>query len=324
MFCRDILQHIAHWLHDREKFFLMMTCKKNMSFNFLFNDNHNYLNILMSPFYHNFTNISIDSCISNMGKNSLPKNLRCLRIYEVLEYYYKFNKNTIPYGITHLIFKKNVCQPLNDYIPSSVTHLTFENDYFYIGNTMENFLFNIKYLSIKCFPIDQIFNSLTHLRCDFVKGSNIDVEEYLEKFLPLTVTHLYLADMSGDVAYRIPSFVTHLSIASNLDPKVPFTIPSNIIHLTFGKHFNRSIKEIIIPNSVTHLRFGNYFNRSLKYIPSSVTHLILGKYFSKKMILPNNVEYLRLHENYKGIIPKTIQVGLYKNSVDVADVFEVD
>ena len=130
MFCQDILKHIAQWLHDKERFFLMMTCKKNMSFKFLFNDNHNYLNILMSPFYHNFTNISIDSCISNMGNNSLPKNLRCLRVYETMRFYSKFNKNTIPYGITHLIFEKNVYQPLCDCIPSSVTHLIFKKRLF--------------------------------------------------------------------------------------------------------------------------------------------------------------------------------------------------
>ena len=291
----------------------------------------------MSPFYHNFTNISIDSCISNMGNNSLPKNLRCLRVYETMRFYSKFNKNTIPYGITHLIFEKNVYQPLCDCIPSSVTHLIFKKDYFDgglfpssiiyldVGNnyTTKKFPSNIKYLSIKCFPIDIVFNCLTHLRCDYVSGSNIDVEEYLEKHLPSTVTHLYLASMGGDVTYRIPSFVTHLSIASNWNPKVPFIIPSNITHLTFGKLFNRSIKGII-PRSVTNLRFGDHFNCSIKHIPSSVTHLTLGKYFSKKIILSDNVEYLRLHQNYKRIVPKTIRVELYKNSYDVTDVFEVD
>jgi len=169
-------------------------------------------------------------------------------------------------------------------IPSSVVYLNTQCDII----KMDYFPPNIKYLSIICFSHEFTFNHLTHLRCEYV-GGNGNAEEFLEKYLPTTVTHLFLSDMGGEdavIAYRIPSFVTHLSIASNLGPNVFFVIPSNITHLTFGYYFDRSIKGII-PESVTHLRFGNWFNSSLIDIPSCVTHVILGRYFSRNRFFPS-------------------------------------
>jgi len=104
MFCFDILRSIGFWLNDRDRFFMMITCKKNRSINLNFEEEHSYLSIIMVSFYNNFTNIIIDDCVINA---ILPKYTSSLTIYNKSNVLV-FNKKSIPFGITHLKFKKPI------------------------------------------------------------------------------------------------------------------------------------------------------------------------------------------------------------------------
>jgi hypothetical protein len=93
---------------------------------------------------------------------------------------------------------------------------------------------------------------------------------------------------------HLPPNIMHLTFGTLFNKSVT-SLPNSITHLTFGKDFNQTVSSL--PKKVTHLTFGEKFNQSLSSLPRSVTHLTLGKKFNQK--LPKYVTHLKLATCYK-------------------------
>src|SRR5438477_76853 len=89
----------------------------------------------------------------------------------------------------------------------------------------------------------------------------------------------------------------------------------NLKKLTFGSHFNQSLKEGYLPSNLTQLTFGSYFTQQLKkeYLPSNLTELELGSLFNQSLkegCMPINLTKLTLGFQFnpltfghKGLLP---------------------
>jgi hypothetical protein len=105
----------------------------------------------------------------------------------------------------------------------------------------------------------------------------------------------------------IPSTVTHLKFAYDLNKPLTPHIPKTITHLELGGWFNKDIEDQI-PLGVTHLTFGDHFTQNIEgKIPASVTHLIFGRHYNQNInkSIPPTVTYLELPDTYIGKIEST-------------------
>ena len=225
-------------------------------------------------------------------------------------------KDYIPNSITHVTFNYNINIKEGD-IPKSVTHLTF-GEYFNqelkegdIPNSVIKLTFG-KSFNQKIKEGD-IPKSVTHLT--FGRDFN---QELKEGYIPKSVTQLNLGYWFNQKLKEgdIPNSVIKLTFSWNFDQELKENdIPNSVTHLTFGEYFNQELKEGDIPNSVTHLTFGRDFNQELKEgnIPNSVIKLTFGEYFNQELKegnIPNSVIKLTFNRNIKTIKKYVLPISL--------------
>jgi len=258
----DICKHIAQWLNNRERLFLMMASKTMMSMNLSFDDQIDLCFIVPSSLYHNFTNISISNLVYYMNKSfpcfsgpAYPKKMNRLAI--------KFSHTTEMHSSVGPFMKDQV-SPFNSVIiPSTVTHLTINQEI--------------------NFPENNIPTSVTHLKYLINNYENqIFVVPHSVKFLYCSI-----------IPKIMPPLLTHLQIKCLHDFNL---IPSSITHLVID-HLYDQIKSTYI-SSVRHLTINKSFVIGDQYIPSTVTHLTLI-YYHSRFIIPDTIQYLLLPSDCK-------------------------
>lgn len=91
----DVRSYMINFIKsDHDKCRLLMTCKRISECNFYFTKNINTCFIINSRWFDHFTNVNINR-----------------------------NNTKLPLNVTYLTFNCNFNKPINDYIPSTVTHL---------------------------------------------------------------------------------------------------------------------------------------------------------------------------------------------------------
>jgi len=88
-------------------------------------------------------------------------------------------------------------------------------------------------------------------------------------------------------------------------------LPTSLIKLEFGKHFNQTLKIGEIPHGVTNITFGNIHTLNVGVIPDSVKFLSFRSESScilKEGVIPNSVIQLKYPNSCieKGIIPNSV------------------
>jgi len=102
--------------------------------------------------------------------------------------------------------------------------------------------------------------------------------------ISISVVYLNFVGIFNQCVPKIPDSVTHLTFGDHFNQSVKGMIPNSVIYLEFGHYFNKSIKESI-PNSVTHLTLCYKFAQLIEDISSSVTHLTWRYVFTKSKAL---------------------------------------
>ena len=117
----DLWGYLSEFIkYNKDKCYLMMTCKEISECRFFFRKIVNIKKIANTKWFDHFTNVAIENRVK------LPK------FVERLMFDYYFNRpisGYIPTSVTHLIFGKHFDQLIHDCIPNSVKFLYF-GDYF--------------------------------------------------------------------------------------------------------------------------------------------------------------------------------------------------
>jgi len=122
----------------------------------------------------------------------------------------------------------------------------------------------------------------------------------------------------------IPPFVTHLTFGDHFNQTIKDCLPRSITYLTFGYCFNQSMISITstgdiiqhIPNSVSRLKFSRCFDQLSKdAIPKSVTHLTFSECHHNSVfeLIPESVTHLEFGYHYGKLlnVPSSIiQISL--------------
>lgn len=313
----DILKYIAQYItNDTDRYYFMMTSKSMLKLNLTFNEEYEYDKIMMSPLYHQFTNIQIGETLKCMNKYfmgqyllTLPKNVQRLSIgyFDGL-----IKKSMIPTTVTHLIFDPNIynfamrcippsvkyltiaCSYINFIIPMSVTHIILNNYNDHFHDHIPSSVTDLEIIGYFLPINNKIPSSVTNVKISCTWNDKIF------KCMTDSVTHLSLSYTTDD-DFTVPSSITHLIFTDGFNVRIINKLPSFITHLTFENIFNKAIDNGIIPSSVTHLTFGHYFNTVIqKSIPSSVTHLKFGEKFNQSIIhtIPESVIYLTFGKKF--------------------------
>jgi len=205
----DTWKYLSQWLEsDRDRFFLMISCRDLIPLNLMFHETHKYEQINKSQWYHNFTNLKVIIIDNDF---IFPDRIKILSLVN--------NNVKIPPSVTHLelqYFSDDIG------IPPTITHLKINDTYFEIereniplnieciilnGDTTAYVPPNIKLLVVHCFYAGVIPESVTHL-C--LAGPTIG---YLSKeFIPSGITHLTLLSGIESGILKIPDTIKHLLI----------------------------------------------------------------------------------------------------------------
>lgn len=105
----------------------------------IFNDPVKQINVYVSKFYDNFSNIinamildnlpkkltqlTFDDCFNDKIHKRIPSTVKYLKFGS--EFNQPLDPNDIPLGVTHLEFGKKINQSIKDVIPNTVIHLEF-------------------------------------------------------------------------------------------------------------------------------------------------------------------------------------------------------
>lgn len=150
----DIWNQIVEFIKtNKEKCYLMMTCKEISKCHVYFYDIVMNDKILKSKWFNNFTSILV-----------------------------KWDMFRLPMHVTHLTFGSFFNQPVDGYIPYGVTHLKFGGNF---NRSVYKLPSSVTHLELGCsfkHSIENIPSSVTHLTCDKSICTNI----------PSTVTHLFV------------------------------------------------------------------------------------------------------------------------------------
>lgn len=214
----DIWSYVSEFVErDKDKCHLMMSCKNFSKCRFYFRERINIKKIIDKKWFNHFTNILING------------------------------RTILPLSVSHLTFGVSWNDSLENFIPSTVKHITFK----YLQMQTGNFIPSL----------------VTHITFDQKSSHN------LNNFLSKSVTHLRFGHYFDQPVNYIPSTVTHLTFGHYFNHSVKGIIPSSVTHLTFDKCFCQSI-EGCIPSSVVQLNFNNYNLPITKYLPSSKIKII--------------------------------------------------
>jgi hypothetical protein len=226
----------------------------------------------------------------------------------------RFSAKILPKFISHLTFREGDWSLVKEYIPPTITHLTYYDiqDVNIINHFIPDFITHLA-VTINCedsedfdyYQYDEdsdeeikinegnILLKITHLEI----GRRIPRSSMLQKFF--NITHLTLGgEFNQPIKNYIPPLVTHLTFGDKFNKPIDlyhetltnvifghdfnqeFYLPRTVKYLKFGHNFNQPISEFI--PDVTYLELGHDFNQAINHcIPSSVTHLILGAMFNQ-------------------------------------------
>lgn len=170
-------------------------------------------------------------------------------------------------GITSIKFGRGFSQSVDNILPNTLTHLTF------------NEIFNN--------PVDALPASITHLTFGTYFNQSADK-------LPCSVTHLTFGRYFNQRVDSLPPSVCYLSIGdwwrrieeggdyvtriSAFNQPVD-ALPRAIKRVKLLGKFNQPVDNL--PPSITRLSFGIKFNQSLEHLPKSITHLTVGERFMR-------------------------------------------
>jgi hypothetical protein len=221
-----------------------------------------------------FPQITFNEMISLCFESSQTINIkRCVGIRVVkcnwqslnLDRKTNFMLQLIPKSITHYNFDfyygpgKQIFD-CTKYIPSFVTHLTFNNKFI---SFVINFPSNLKYLKICNMDIFEV-----RILNIFPKIGKIPNLEYLSVKRAFSTNEIYPF---------VKKLKTNFEL-SNIDIKKSFP---NITHLTIHNYLFFNLNSI--PQSVTHLSFKECFHKYINFVPHHITHLKVDHFFDGKI-----------------------------------------
>lgn len=337
----DILRYLCRSLNDGSKLRLMITCKKMMDLGLIFEQEYQYVKIIKSSFYDNFSNVNIGEIILCMGISYFhghilqwPKNLRILKtndnfngeIEKVnmpsyithLTFGYSFYpekmNDIVPPTVTHLTFGPRI-RKLSIQIPSLVTHLTFKSSDIEIAK--QCILTSLKYLNINASthlpdlpPVEfLVCHNRYKLPVGYIPSSvkYLSLQKLSKDIVPKSVTHLRFHDFYSYEDTSIPSWITHLIINHIRYNRLDIRIPSSVTHLRIDEIIYNN--PLIIPKSVKHISFGNSVNIYPKeFIPSGVCEIVFGDDYNTTIrgCIPSSVKRITFGKNFNHSLKKSI------------------
>lgn len=233
----DLFYVVSIFLPDRWKLCLL-TCSRGtwkLRHIFIFLSKVSVDKINHLDYYNQFTNVVITK---NFEKMIQSKYVYGIMISEI----------ALPKRITHLEIYSTMIP-----IPSTVTHLSFNNDF----NT-----------TIKNIP-----NTITHLKMPW------DYNRSIDGCIPSSIVYLKFGiKFNQSIKNNIPSSVKYLKFGVDFNQPIKNNIPSTVTHLTLNYYFDESIKDSI-PSSVTHLKIHSRYKHFCKdCVPASIKQLkIFGR-----------------------------------------------
>ena len=199
----DVWSYITEFIGtNNDKFRLMMTCTEISKCRFYFNEMIAVEKIAGSRWFNNFVDILVFD-----NTSILPSFTQYLTFKTDLPI-----NNYISSTVTHLTFGSSFNQSVKNCIPSSVTHLTFG---FYFNQSIENSIpSSVTHLTFDNYfrqPIEKcIPPSVTHLKL----GHRFN--QYSENSIPSTITHLRLCCCQSDIKYYLPASIKEISFDTAL------------------------------------------------------------------------------------------------------------
>lgn len=348
----DILIYLCKSLNDCSKLHLMITCKKMMDLGLIFQQEYEYVKIIKSSFYDNFSNVNIGEIILCMGISYFhghilrwPKNLRTLKTHD--NFNGEIEEANMPSYITHLTFGYSFYpEKMNDIIPSTVTHLTFGNRItkisIQIPSSVTHLIFkssdieiakqciptSLKYLNINVStnlpdipPVEfLVCHNKFRLPIGYIPSSvkYLSLLKLSKDIVPTSVTHLRFYGFYSHEDVIIPPWITHLIINDNRYNSLGIRIPSSVTHLKIDKITYSD--SLIIPESVKHISFGNSVNVYLKgFIPSGICEIVFGDDYNTTIrgCIPSSVKRITFGKNFnrslKKRIPSSVTHLIFRN-----------
>jgi len=251
---------------NKDKCYLMMTCKGISKCNFYFTEIIDNRIIVKSIWYHHFVNVSIHSI-----HEEFPSLVRS--VYLVPWLHITSLKEFIPSTVTKLSIDTE--QLFNNSIPSSITDL-------YLGGNFRK----------------SLSKSLSNRIPETVKKLTFDASfnQNIIGCIPSSVTELYFGYLfNQSIEGCLPTSIKKLVFGCNFNQPIKDSIPSSVIYLSFGNVFCQSIKNCIPPSVIElHLcyRYIIYFcDHEDEYIPSSVKKIFIHGYISddRKIYIQNRI-----------------------------------
>ncbi len=221
-------------------------------------------------------------------------------------YLTKHNSATIPFTHYRITRVTNYClQP----IPSTVTYVTFCNDFNRSVDNLPSSILHIRFQNynqrvdhlppnLKSIKFGQTFNQPIDCLPPTVesirfKGSAFD--HPIDR-LPSSLTLLKM-NLSRHPVDRLPPNLLYLQLGQGFNRSV-CNLPPKLKHLTFfGNEFNQTVDNL--PFTLTRIHFSDHFNNSVDHLPPGLTHLRFGIFFNQRVDnLPKTLTYLTFGTNF--------------------------
>ena len=246
IFPLEVWGYLIEFIDDnKDKCRLLMTCKEISNCAFYFYDEIHIEKINKSVWFNQFTNIFVWNT-----HDKLPTSIKKIRFWREL----------------------NVS--VDDYIPSTITHLKFGNEFNKPIKKLPPSLIKLSFGNYFNQPIKGLLSpTLTQLK----------LGKYFKNFelgtIPSTVTHLTLGcKMNNFVPGYIPTSVTHIKI-NYFDRDYVKCLPNSITHLTFNRRYTNFVNvfyNLICPphsTSLTNIYFRDLYSKPEKDL---IQGIVLG------------------------------------------------
>ena len=254
----DVWGYLIEFINNnKDKCRLLMTCKEISNCAFYFYGEIHIEKIEKSKWFDQFTNIFVWNT-----HEKLPTSIKKIRFWQQLNVSVD---DFIPSTITHLKFGNEFNKPIKN-LPSSLIKLSF-------GNCFNQ---SIKGL---------LPSTLTQLK----------LGKHFKRFeigtIPSTVTHLTLGCKSNNlVPGYIPTSVTHIKV-NYFDHNYIRCLPNSITHLTFNRRYHDFINifyNMIIPPCPTSLRNVYFRDLYLEQEKDLIRRLVYGSKITVSFYKKNN------------------------------------
>ena len=176
--------------------------------------------------------------------------------------------NLLPSSLTHLTFGESFDLPV-DLLPATITHLKFGAEFNHPVDNLQPILQSLELPFNFVHPLDNLPNSISTL---------LAATSHPIKSLPSSLTHLTLQRM-GKMSCPLPSTITHLRIATgdtSIDisslPLIALVVWDGQLEPNYNYGYVHALDSL--PASLTSLEvFSPEFRRPLNHLPSSICRL---------------------------------------------------